>query len=245
MGRGPKPAKSKAEAKPPVARKSRKSERSRVHDLEKRLAEALEREKATGEILRVIGISSTDIQPVFATVAETASLSRSIVGRPGPPEIPEALRNLPGDLTILLADSDFVSFAGPFHAPGKRVVGIKNPSWPPLNLPNVARNVIIHEGPRHRARPQQRSRDVDVRASRVLPARRFPLRRAAYLSVDRRRKGAAAPDVSRGLEATIRHWRRSCRCLTYDSWRSPTGTPRPCSRHGASRLRSSTHALRR
>jgi hypothetical protein len=145
MGRGPKPAKSKAEAKPPVARKSRKSERSRVHDLEKRLAEALEREKATGEILRVIGISSTDIQPVFATVAETASLSRSIVGRPGPTEIPEALRNLPGDLTILLADSDFVSFAGPFHAPGKRVVGIKSPNWSPMSLPNVARNVIIHE----------------------------------------------------------------------------------------------------
>ena len=71
MGRGPKPAKGRA--KPAVARKSPKNDAARVRDLEKRLAEALEREKATGEILRVIGISSTDIQPVFATVAETAA----------------------------------------------------------------------------------------------------------------------------------------------------------------------------
>src|SRR5207245_2716607 len=37
------------------------------------LAEAVEREKATSEILRVIGSSSTDIQPVFDTVAESAA----------------------------------------------------------------------------------------------------------------------------------------------------------------------------
>jgi GAF domain-containing protein len=73
MRRGPKPAKAKVEAKPPIVRKSRKDEGSRVRDLETRLGEALEREKATGEILRVIGISSTDIQPVFATVAATAA----------------------------------------------------------------------------------------------------------------------------------------------------------------------------
>lgn len=60
-------------------------------------------------------------------------------------DVPQALRDLPGDLTVLLADSDFVSFAGPFHAPGKRVVGIKSPNWSPMSLPNVARNVIIHE----------------------------------------------------------------------------------------------------
>jgi hypothetical protein len=40
MGRGGKPAKSK-EAKPPVAHKSPKDDGARVHDLEKRLAEAL------------------------------------------------------------------------------------------------------------------------------------------------------------------------------------------------------------
>jgi len=46
MRRGAKPAKSKVEAKPPIARKSRKSEGSRVHDLEKRLAEALDQQTA-------------------------------------------------------------------------------------------------------------------------------------------------------------------------------------------------------
>jgi signal transduction histidine kinase len=71
MGRSPKSAKSR-KSKPPVARKSPK-DGTKVRDQEQRLAEALEREKATGEILRVIGSSSTDAQPVFATVAESAA----------------------------------------------------------------------------------------------------------------------------------------------------------------------------
>jgi signal transduction histidine kinase len=72
MRRGEKPAKAKFEAKR-TARESRKGEGSKLRHLEARLAEALEREKATSEILRVIGASSTDVQPVFATVAETAA----------------------------------------------------------------------------------------------------------------------------------------------------------------------------
>lgn len=73
------------------------------------------------------------------------ALSRSIVQGPRPVNVPPALRDLPGDLTILLGESDFVSFAGPFHAPGKRVVGIRNGDLLPMSLPNVARNVIVHE----------------------------------------------------------------------------------------------------
>jgi len=45
MRRGPKPAKFK-EAKPPRFRKSPEDEDSRVRDLEKRLAEALEQQTA-------------------------------------------------------------------------------------------------------------------------------------------------------------------------------------------------------
>jgi two-component system, NtrC family, sensor kinase len=78
MRRGPKPAKSK-EAKPSVARKSPKNEDSKVRDLEKRLAEALrdkaealERETATSEILRVIASSPTDERPVFETIVASA-----------------------------------------------------------------------------------------------------------------------------------------------------------------------------
>ena len=67
-----KPAKAKVEAKLPVARKSPKNEGSRVRNLEKRLA-ALEQEEATGEMLRVIGSSPTDVQPVFATIVRSAA----------------------------------------------------------------------------------------------------------------------------------------------------------------------------
>jgi hypothetical protein len=72
MGRRAKPAKVKAEAKRPLAGKSPKNAGSEVRDLEKRLAESLERETATSEILRVISQSPTDAQPVFEGIAESA-----------------------------------------------------------------------------------------------------------------------------------------------------------------------------
>ena len=78
--------------------------------------------------------------------AELQSLSQSIVSGPrSTVDVPQALRGLPGDLTILLGDSPFVSFAGPFDGDGKRLVGIRGMTHPPMNLPNVARNVITHE----------------------------------------------------------------------------------------------------
>jgi hypothetical protein len=104
MRRGPKPAKSK-EAKPPVARKSPEDD-ARVRDLETRLAAALQREAdaskreadalgklqardrelvdaqeqqtATSEVLRIIGSSTSDLQPVFDIIAKRATaLTRS------------------------------------------------------------------------------------------------------------------------------------------------------------------------
>lgn len=59
--------------------------------------------------------------------------------------LPTVLHDLPGDLRVLLGDTPFVSFAGPFDARRKRVVGIRTHRQPPLSLPQVARNVIAHE----------------------------------------------------------------------------------------------------
>jgi hypothetical protein len=74
------------------------------------------------------------------------SLSPLVVGGPGGRNaIPEALVNLPGDITIFLAQSEFVSFTGPFDGSGKRVIGIRGLRFPPMNLPNVPLNVITHE----------------------------------------------------------------------------------------------------
>lgn len=74
------------------------------------------------------------------------SLSMAVLANPrGPVDVPEALGDLPGDLTVFLAHSDFISFAGPFLAPSKRVVAIRPADRLPLTYPNVMPNLIAHE----------------------------------------------------------------------------------------------------
>ena len=68
-------AEPKPRAKPKAKRPSRKAPArngSGLRKLERRLAEAAEQQKATGEILRVISQSPTDVQQVFETIAANA-----------------------------------------------------------------------------------------------------------------------------------------------------------------------------
>ena len=73
-------------------------------------------------------------------------LSAEVLGRGRSANIPAALHDLPGGITIVLAQSGFVSFSSPpFDENSKRVVGIRGTNVPPMNLPNVPRNLIAHE----------------------------------------------------------------------------------------------------
>ena len=81
-----------------------------------------------------------------AELDRMSNLVLESVGRRAPAwTLPESIRNIPGDLFVVLSDAEFISFAGPFAENHRRLVAIRGLAFPPMTLPNVPRNVIAHE----------------------------------------------------------------------------------------------------
>jgi len=94
------------------------------------------------------GFRLGSVTRMIAKVPDRAvqSLSDAALANPGVPmTVAPALADLPGDILVLLSDSDFVSFAALFADGSRRLVGIKGMTYMPFTLRNVARNVIAHE----------------------------------------------------------------------------------------------------
>jgi GAF domain-containing protein len=117
MGRRAKPEKVKAKAP--------ENESSSMRDLEQRLAESLERETATSEILSLIGTSPMDAQPVFDGIARSGV---KVCGAQS--------------LTLFVVDGDTVRVAATHGVPAERMERFRTQFPVPLSAENHVTQVL-------------------------------------------------------------------------------------------------------
>jgi len=64
-------------------------------------------------------------------------LSAAVWTREPPPNVPERVKRMPGNIIIASSDGDFVSFSGGLQSGTKVIIGIRSDQLRPLSLPSV------------------------------------------------------------------------------------------------------------
>lgn len=90
-----------------------------------------------------LGPVARRIQPV--TDDALRELSEAVLAGRWNRDIPRDLQQIPGDIVVVLSNSDIISFGMRWSRDRKGLVGMRRADIPPLSLPNVPRNVIAHE----------------------------------------------------------------------------------------------------
>jgi GAF domain-containing protein len=152
MRRGAKPAKAKVKAKRPAARKPPKNEGARVSDLGKRLAESLDQQAATAEILRIIGVSPMDTQPVFDVIARSGV---RVCGA--------------HSCGVFVVDGDMVRVAATYGIPAARIERFRTQFPMPLIVENEVTQVVRERSVFHLADIEHNpaATPVDIETARL------------------------------------------------------------------------------
>jgi matrixin len=94
------------------------------------------------ERLEHLGLQ-TRLQP--ASFVNGHELPESAIAHQSGRVFQNAVRDVPGDIIIVLSHADFMSYTLTPLENGRSLIAIRSGDNPPLSKPNVARNVIAHE----------------------------------------------------------------------------------------------------